>query len=260
MKIAAIVVGITAMAGLVACSEKPPESVKAAPAVAAPEPVVQSAPPPQVVDNASLMSRVFRPEMIGSTISGLEKLTGAAVRRSPDGTERTYTVTGCSVTAITSAGPSEKTITALRVVLTQKCQVDIASLIGEGRGSQSENGTMTFGKFDKIVGGAEFYADCLGSNCGNAFDPTVYLHWTGPRASDFLEIMAQVKLVENKPLDAATKWLMAMESRESPEWMMENNFNCHPEKYHSVALAAFKHVVPEAITIGRGLSIPQCRH
>ncbi|ATE58986.1 hypothetical protein CCZ27_02550 [Thauera sinica] len=144
------------------------------------------------------------------------------------------------------------------MLLAPGCDVDVGKFLHEEPGSRSLHlSQMSFGSFQESAGRTLFYADCL-SGCGNASDPSVYAHWEGTRALDFLEVMLEVRLVGDAAIAAADQWQSAMVSAESEDWIMESGFNCDPGKYGEVARKAFAAVQPEAITIGRGLAVPRC--
>lgn len=116
---------------------------------------------------------------------------------------------------------------------------------------------MTFGQFDKLTQAqGTFYADCL-SECGNAYDPVVYEHWSSSRADGFLEVMLGATQTSDAVLDAADSWQSAMEKAEGADWVPERKFNCAP-KHDQVAHEAFRKVAIDQITIGHQLRLPSC--
>ena len=229
-------------AAMSGCSESPPPQQNAAPSNAAPSP----------------MEQIFQPEMIGATLQYLEQFTGHPRNVSPDGIERIYKVGACEVTAYVGKDEN-KSVSALRFMVAPGCDGDVGKFLGSGReGGSTMLSQLSFGKFEEMVGGgALYYADCL-TLCGNAADPTVYSHWEGPRAADFLEMMIEVKLIDDASLQAAEQWKDAMQAKEGEDWIIDTGFNCDPGKYNDVAKKGFAAVKPEAITIGRGLPVPKC--
>lgn len=202
------------------------------------------------------MQQIFQPEMIGATVQYLEQFTGPPKNVSPDGQARTYKVNSCEVTAYIENEGESKSVSGLRLMLAPGCDGDVGKFI------DNKNTTMlsqlSFSKFEELVGGGVlYYADCL-SLCGNAFDPSVYAHWEGPRAADFLEMMIEVKLISNEALQAADQWESVMKTKETEDWILGTGFNCEPTKYSNVASKSFAAIRPEAITIGRGLPSPRC--
>lgn len=215
----------------------------------------QDAPAPE--SQQSPMSRILQPEMIGASLQYLEALTGPPLHLSADGSQRKYKLGACEVDA-TVEGGENKSVSALRVALAPGCDADVGAFLATAPTSKSlPLSQMSFGKFKELAGGTLFYADCL-SGCGNAYEPAVYAHWEGPRAADFLEMMVEVKLVDDAAIDAASQWRSAMESGEGEDWVMEASFNCDPSKYNEIASKAFAAVRPEAFSIGRGLAVPRC--
>ena len=209
------------------------------------------------VPKESTFNQVARPEILGATLQYLESLTGPPLNISHDGRDRTYKLEQCELTA-SIAGGQHKLVSALRFLVTSGCDVDIAAFLASSEAKKTPFSQLTFGKLAALTGSPVYFlADCL-SGCGNAYDPVVYQHWTGPRISNGLEVMAEVALVTDGVITAANKWRDSMQEREGEDWVMDTQFNCHPEKYADVARSAFSEVRPSAITIGHGLSTPRC--
>lgn len=236
------VIMLVLVASMSGCSESPAPQQNAALTNVAPTP----------------MQQIFQPEMIGATLLYLEQFTGPPRNVSPDGMERTYKVGACEITAYVGEGEN-KSVSALRFVVAPGCDGDVGKFLDSSPGASGAMlSQLSFGKFEEMVGGTtRYYADCL-TLCGNAADPTVYAHWEGPRSADFLEMMVEVKLVDDASLQAADQWKAAMEAKEGEDWVVDTGFNCDPVKYNDVARKGFAAVKPEAITIGRGLPVPKC--
>jgi hypothetical protein len=205
----------------------------------------------------SLFQQVVKPEMIGASLQYLESLTGPARNVSADGNVRTYPLAQCELTAI-FGGDKNKLVSALRIPISAGCDADVSGFIAEQGAEKLLTSQIDFAKFEAWTAGeTSFLADCL-SGCGNAFDPSVYQYWQGPRAMDFLEIMIEVPLVGDAVIAAGEKWREAMEKGEGEDWVVDAQFNCQPAKYKDVARLAFAQIRPTAITIGRDLPIPKC--
>lgn len=161
------------------------------------------------------LSKIFVPDMLGADLAYLEQLTSVAKSTDSYSYTKEYKVEGCSVEI--GYGP-DNTITSLGLTVSANCTFNLAPFFGE-QGNNPVN-QLTFGQLD-----VSFYDDCL-YLCGNAIEPSVYEHWEGPRAYNFLEIL--VSSVEAKD---ACEWADAMMKKEGEDWLMEGKFNCDPLTY-----------------------------
>lgn len=105
---------------------------------------------------------------------------------------------------------------------------------------------------------AEFSANCIMS-CGNSYDPSVYAKWTGARHVNFLEIKVDFLLVGDEQIQASQKWAETMAKSEGENWVIENQFNCEPDKYQHVARQLFSNIKPTSITFGPSGYKPDCQ-
>lgn len=213
--------------------------------------LIISAPHAEAQD-ARKLARLFTPEMVGSEVPYFETISGPARTVSPGVgglTHRDYKVDGCDVT-VHARGT---TVSALGLRLTRICTFDPTKFFSQPVPSANQ---LTFGQFARIAGANRFSADCL-SGCGNAFDPSVYLHWEGPRALGFMQFRLQAELVNGPALDASNRWQEAMESREGDEYVLNTTFNCDG-KYNTTAARFFHDVKLTHVFVGTGLEPEGC--
>lgn len=195
------------------------------------------------------ISKVFSGDMLGTNLRYFESIAGIA--RESWGDEHHYVVNGCAVRA-TVGGDRVHT---LRMEVGPECQVDLTSFIGESFAPPA-NQPLTFGTFTQAAGEPGFYADCLIS-CGNASDPTIYAHWEGPRAANFLEVALEAMLIEDDAIQASNKWSDAMTKGHGEDWVMMTGFNCD-RTYDEYAQQYFSSIKVSAVTIGHELYKPGC--
>lgn len=198
---------------------------------------------------AADVQEVFSGDMLGTNQRYFESVAG--VPRESYGDDHLFRVKGCDITATIGGGK----VDALRMELSDKCQVDLSSFIGSY--APAPGGTLTAGTFSAAAGaGLSYSANCL-SMCGNAYDPSVYAIWQGPRAADFTEVILEVVLADDKAIDAANLWEKHMVAAEGEEYVMDTRFNCD-NRFDEVALLAFKDIQITALTIGHHLKTPGC--
>tara|TARA_R110000851_G_scaffold315514_1_gene478030 strand:+ start:13598 stop:14182 length:585 start_codon:yes stop_codon:yes gene_type:complete len=194
--------------------------------------------------------------MLGTTQRYFESVAG--IPRESFGNIHTFDVEECQVQATING----EQVTAMRLELTPKCQAELSSFIHDyaPRAPTFPFGLfeepLTFGEFDKAAGAMRYFANCL-SRCGNAYDPSVYAYWEGPRAADFMEVMLETVLVGDEAIDAANVWQEHMAQAMGEDYIMNTRFNCDG-RFDSVANQAFKDVPVTAVSIGRGLRTPGC--
>lgn len=211
-------------------------------AVVAPAPAVPAVAPKRVVD------QLITAETIGMNLAYVDKIAGPAVRS--EAHRHLYRVDGCEVTL--RSDDADKVVQAVEVAIAPSCQVSLEPLMGSFAGTPPlQLNALTFGKLEQVLGGG-YYADCLAS-CGNAADPVVTLYVEGPRALQLMEFALEAPLVNGPALEAADQWKQAMEKAESEHYVLDNRFNCEPERFRDVAAAAFAPVKPANFVFGRGL-------
>lgn len=195
------------------------------------------------------VAEVFNGDMLGTNLRYFESIAGIA-RQSFDN-QHSYRVEGCEITATVSG----TVVSALRLELSPQCKADIASFIGDSFAPPASR-SLTFGNFRASAGDLSFFADCL-AMCGNAYDPSVYAHWEGPRAVDFREVLLEAKLVGDQAIDAASRWRQDMSQVRGEDWVIDTKFNCE-RGFDAQAQQHFDAVEVTAITIGSELQKPGC--
>lgn len=206
------------------------------------------------------LADVFHGEMLGVTLEYFESKVGPAKTRY-DG-EYSYVVDGCSMGVFADEG----TIHALSLELTSECSADLSSFIGELAPAEEKKGLisglwnkkspLTFGSFQESAGFLQFYSDCL-TSCGNAYDPSVYALWEGPRSTGFVQVVLETPIVSDPIIDASNQWEVLMVKERGEDWVMENKFNCD-RSYDRPAQAIFSEIAPAKVTVGHYLRIPDC--
>lgn len=204
---------------------------------------------PVLAQQKATLAEVFDGDMLGTNLRYFESIAGIA-RQSFDN-QHTYRVEGCEITATVSG----TAVSALRLELSPQCKTDIVSFLGESFAPPATQ-PLTFGSFRAAAGDLGFYADCL-TMCGNAYDPSVYAHWEGPRAVDFREVLLEAKLVGDQAIDAASRWKQDMSQARGEDWVIDTKFNCE-RGFDAQAQQHFNAVEVTAITIGSGLQKPGC--
>lgn len=194
---------------------------------------------------AKTVNEVFNGDMLGTTQRYFESIAG--IPRKSSGNEHSFRVQGCNITATID----NNDVSALRMELNDKCQADLSTFIDSY--TPPANTPLTVGAFE--FDNFTFMADCL-SLCGNAADPSVFALWEGPRATNFIEVLLEFKLVGDAALDAADEWEELMKKAAGEDYIMETRFNCD-DRFNTQGYNAFKNVTPTAITIGHGLSTPR---
>lgn len=195
--------------------------------------------------SGAVLDRIFSTETLSSSLSNLEKLTGKPLRNFGD--MREYKVGACPVTVHTAG----EQVAAIEMKLSPSCTFDIsriASVLPENTYVHQ----LTYGQFDTISnGGGQFYADCLGLGCGNAYDPSVYQYWEGPRADQFVGILLRTELTSDKAMDASSRWEEVMTKKDGDDFVMESRFNCG--KYDRQAHEIFRNIPITHIRVGYGM-------
>lgn len=200
------------------------------------------------VETAKL-EQLFQADMLNANLRYFESIAGVA--RESWGDTHTYNVDGCTLEATAPEGR----INSLSIDLNDNCGPSLQSFLGESY-SPDEMRPLTFGNFAEHTGDFQFHADCL-TGCGNAYDPSVYAFWEGPRAVNFIQLQLEVKLVGDIAIDAANHWEEAISNDRGEEYVMLNRFNCE-DHFNPQASAAFHDVAITRMTIGTQLQPPGC--
>jgi len=199
---------------------------------------------PSIVTEGKL-AKIFTPETIGTSIRWFESQYDQA--KYVEGDRRTYDFDGCSVTV-----RGKESIDSLSLNnMSSNCNLDLKKMIIVG-GVDTRSlpvYKMTFGKFEKQVGAGHYGADCL-TMCGNAYDPSVWMEWEGPRAMGNLKITLEVVLVDDAAIDASFQWRDVMVAEQGEDWVIDTKFN-DDHRYDNIARELFKNVPITSITIGR---------
>ncbi|MFV9473177.1 hypothetical protein ACM5Q9_01965 [Advenella sp. RU8] len=197
------------------------------------------------LSQAATVAEVFNGEMLGTNQRYFESIAGIP-RESYDNVHE-FRVQGCEIQATVS----DERIAQLRLEITPTCKADLTSFIGNYAPAPDQ--TLTLGAFDI---GTTYYADCL-DMCGNAFDPSLYALWRGPRAVRDLEVLLEARITSDKAMDAADIWQQHMEKVMGREWVLETRFNCD-NRFNDVAEKVLRDVPVTGVTLGYGLSAPGC--
>lgn len=204
---------------------------------------------PMIAQANATVAQVFNGEMLGTNLKYFESVAGVA--RTSFGDKHTYKVQGCEITADATGG----SINDLRLELSPTCKADLGSFIGTF--APPANQPLTFAALHESTGGPlEFYADCL-TMCGNAFDPSVYALWEGPRAVGFTQVLVEAILIDDEAIAASQKWADEMKKRKGDDFVIDNKYNCE-RSFDPVALQSFKLVAITAVTLGTQLTKPGC--
>lgn len=193
---------------------------------------------------AATVAEVFNGDMLDTNQRYFESVAGIP-RKSYDDVHE-FRVQGCEIKATVSDGRIAK----LRLEITPTCTADLTTFIG-GYAPAPEQ-PLTLGALDP----ATYYADCL-TMCGNAYEPSMYAHWHGPRAVDHLEVLLETRISSDKAIDASFIWQKHMEKAMGEDWVLETRFNCD-KRFNDVAEKVLRDVPVTAVKIGRDLSTPGC--
>lgn len=205
---------------------------------------------------AAKLADVFTGDMLGANQRYFESIAGIPRESWMD--NHTFKVEDCEVIATMQ---NEK-VTALRLELTSKCKADLSSFIHDYAPESSAlpfgllTKPLTFGQFIAAAGPVSYSADCL-YLCGNAYDPSVYAHWHGPHAAQFLEVMLEVVLVGDEAIQASQTWSNHMMKAVDDTYVINTKFNCD-NRFSEIAEQAFENVAVTAVTVGHSLSPPTC--
>ncbi|WP_018121875.1 hypothetical protein [Wohlfahrtiimonas chitiniclastica] len=188
----------------------------------------------------SKIADVFSYDMIGVDIAYLENLIGPARKTDQHTQTKTYLVDHCPLDVQTRDGA----VDTLSVTIGGKCQFVLNDILPSYEKIPTRD--VVFG----LSGPVTYYADCFGINCGNAYDPSVYELYEGSHAENWRELLLSSV---NASYEAVSRWSNIMEANEGVDWMMDNRFNCTPNKYRDVAEQSLKGQPVDRIMIGYNL-------
>lgn len=191
------------------------------------------------------VSELISYDMLGSDLRYFESIAGVA--RTSYEWNYVYKVDGCNIEV---TAPQAHSINRIHIELSDTCQPDLSNALASY--APNADKALTVGNFIDSFGDVNFYANCL-IGCGNAYDPSVYVYWAGPRAFDFREVLLEVKQVSNEAIDAAQKWAEIMQNVEGEDWLFNSQYNC-TTKYNTQAKELLSPVKVTAITIGYELN------
>lgn len=194
------------------------------------------------------LGNIFATETLGMAIPYLESKIGPAKYVS-DST-RTYDIDGCNFQVV-----GKDTINSMRLELSPQCTFNIQKVFGKSGEFLAHK--LTFGTFHELAGGGvQYMADCL-SGCGNAYDPSVYAFYQGPRSLGGIEIKAQGLLVDDVNIKAADRFADYLLQKEGEDWLGKTMINCD-RKYDQEAQEFLRTVKVTAIEIGVQVYKPEC--
>lgn len=203
-------------------------------------PKEENSPTEGTASASTLLKQILLPRMIGADRAYLEQFTGVA--RNTYGNRKIYQVQSCEL-EVTYAG---STVSAMGMDVSEQCTFDLAPFIQEQKPIAAHQ--LTFGDFDRLMSDhTGYYADCLWSSCGNAYDPAVYSHFSGPHALQFLEIMASTIHGDQYILG------LLMREQMGDDWVLNGQYNCESGRYTPKARELFAQEGIKRIEIGYGL-------
>lgn len=204
---------------------------------------------PMLAQAQATVAQVFNGEMLGANLRYFESIAGIA--RTSSGDVHSYRVQGCEITANAAGG----TVNELRLQLSPSCKADLSTFVGDFAPPAGK--PLTFGALNESTASQlEFYADCL-YLCGNAYDPSVYALWQGPRAINFTEVLLEAVLIDDDAIGAANRWSEIMVNAKGQDFVTDTRFNCERD-FDVAANREFKTVKVTAVTIGTELNKPGC--
>lgn len=192
----------------------------------------------------------FNGKFLGVNRQYFESILGAP--RESHGDQHEFRIQDCDITA-TITGDK---VSALHMAVTDKCSPDLTTFIGSYAPPPTR--PLTAGGFVDASGGGtlRYSADCL-SSCGNAYAPSVYARWDGPRAVNFMEVVLDVALISDDAIRAAGVWQERMTKTVNETYVSETRFNCD-NRFDPIANEVFKNIRVTGITIGHNLKTPNC--
>lgn len=189
---------------------------------------------------SSKIEQVFSYDTIGLDVAYLESIIGLARKTDTYYKTKDYLVDGCHL----KVGYNDLTVESLTVDLTDQCRFNLRDIISYNEVIPSDQ--LVFG----MQGPVTYYADCLMA-CGNAYEPSVYELYQGPRAENFRELLLGSV---SDSYEARSQWRDKMIAKEGEDWVLEGLYNCDT-KYNSIAENALKGEKVDQVTIGYNLAL-----
>lgn len=198
---------------------------------------------PAALANTSKIEQIFSYDTIGVDVAYIESIIGIARKTDTHYKTKNYVIDGCDLVV----GYNEQSVETMTVNLTDHCRFNLKDIISYNETIPSDQ--VVFG----LTGPVTYYADCL-MMCGNAYDPSVYELHQGSRAENFRELLLGSA---NSDYEATSKWRDTMIAQQGEDWVLDNRYNCEPQKYSDIAAGALKGQPVDQITIGYNLESRQ---
>lgn len=193
----------------------------------------------KLTNTSSTLNKIFSYDIIDADLSYLESIIGIAKRTYDH--EKEYSVNGCEVTVKYN---TEKRITSMGLVISSKCNFNLNNFIQLNNQKYFPVNQLKFGQLN-----GEYYATCLSGICGNAADPVAYELYHGPRSQNFIEILITTDFSGN----GNDIWSKAVIQNEGKEAYDNDDYNCNPQRYKSIAKKSLSELKATNIVIGYNL-------
>jgi hypothetical protein len=193
------------------------------------------------------LGETFSADMLGVQVTFFESKAGPArrVRALPGVTGRDYLIEGCPVTAYTGR---DNAIQAYSLRVGESCDVRLEWILPSAVASIR---SQTVGSLADINGQPEITIPCLES-CGNAADPYGTAVWPGPRANGFVDVEVGFTLGGQADYRAVDGLRERIVREQGASYLAGERYNCEA-RYQGAALAAFRTMAVDTITVGRGV-------
>jgi hypothetical protein len=195
---------------------------------------------------AASLPALFAPDTLGSQIAWLKKQAGPEWRI--NGAIHYFKANGCVLEASVSKG----VVVALSMDVSAACNPEITRFVASGPKVMAY--PMTFGE---VQGTGHYMSDCL-SECGNAFDPSVYLFVSGYHANDFVDVTFAASTADSTVSEASSVWEGVMTKAKGEEYVVNAKFNCDTT-FDAAAARALKGVRIGRVTVGHDTSADLCK-
>lgn len=193
-------------------------------------------------EHVTLLDQIMTPEMIGRNLSELEALTGSARKTAVKQQQKLYKVMQCDMTV----AYRDDTIRSIELALTPECSFDFNAFIKLST-ARFEATDLTFGTLKEGV----YFADCV-FFCEDISNPTIYELWEDPDST--LDTQLQIlSSSRSTPYERHSQWVDEMLLGEGEDWLMQHQYNCHPERYQKQAQKAFQGLPIEKLIVGYDL-------
>lgn len=200
---------------------------------------------------ANTVNTLFAKDMLGVNYDYFKAIAQIPARKS-FGDTHIFRIEGCNI----EVDLEGDVISELALEITPSCQPDMEEIAGSYAPAKTP---FTFGDMLESTDAAWSYgADCLAS-CGNAFDPSMYAIWKGPRAANNINIKLEFVMDEDIVIEASNHWIKAIKSELGEEAVFDGSYNCSPTIATDQAAAkALSTLYPDFIRIGYWLAEEEC--